>query len=144
MSQNNKILACIQILVIACLLVCNDGTALRSTGKSNVFPCKGHQCGCKSEYGCKTHCCCTAQENKNNIQINNYEQKNSFGVFVSSVNCKYGKDSFASLTIIVKFMLINQVLPIEESFLCFLSNVSSTHLPEVIVSPPEKPPRHFA
>jgi len=141
--KSNKTLAYIQILVIVCLMVCNDGIKVTSVKKSGEFPCKEHQCGCKSESDCMTHCCCGLYKNQGKFQNNGNEQKNSFQVFMSSVNCKYGNDPLASITFTAKYILESQVQPIKESFLYFLSHDISISLREVFASPPEKPPRYF-
>ncbi|CAG1771570.1 hypothetical protein BAC3_01914 [uncultured bacterium] len=142
MSKSNKILSYIQILVIVCMMLCNDGIRVTSVTKSEDFPCKGHRCGCKSESDCKAHCCCGLFKNHDKFQNSN-EQRNGFHVFISSVNCKYGSDLLSSITFTAKYILENQVQPIKESFLCFLSHDISIDLLEVFLSPPGKPPRHF-
>ena len=144
MSKRNKILAYVQILVLVCLMVCNGGITVNSSRKSDSFPCKGHQCGCKSEWDCMTHCCCFAHENQDEFQNNNEKQKNGFHTFISSVNCKSGNDPLTGITFTAKYILEGKVQPIKESFLCFLFNDTSNSIPEVIISPPEKPPRYFA
>lgn len=142
MSKHNKILSYIQILVIVFMTLCNDGLRASSVAKPEDFPCKGHNCGCRSESDCKVHCCCGSFNDHDKFQDSN-EQRNSFYVFISSVNCKYGSDPFTSITFTAKYLLENQVQPIKESFLCFRSQDISKSLLEVFVSPPEKPPRHF-
>jgi len=141
MSKCNKIFACIQIFVILFLMVCNGGSVISNAKKSGAFPCAGHQCGCKSEADCKTHCCCAPDENQNKFH-NNSKNQNVFKTFISSINCKYGNDPL-TISFTAKYMLERQVRPIKEAFLCFLSNDISIHLPEVFVAPPEKPPRHY-
>lgn len=131
MSKWNKICASIQIFVFLFLMVCNGGSIISPAKKSDVFQCAGHQCGCKSVSDCKTHCCCTPDENQN-----------GFKTFISSVNCKYGNDPL-TISFTAKYMLESRVLPIKESFLCFLFNDTSNNLPEVFTSPPEKPPKLF-
>ena len=143
MSKSNKILSYIQILVIVCMMLCNDGIRVTSVTKSEDFPCKGHRCGCKLESDCKVHCCCELYKNQDKFRDNNSEQKNSFRVFISSINCKYGSDPLTSITFTAKYILENQVQPIKESFLCFLFHDISSDLLEVFLSPPGKPPRHF-
>ena len=142
--KSSKILAYIQILTIVCLMVCNDGVRVNSVKKSGEFPCKRHQCGCKSESDCEAHCCCGLYKHQGKFQNNGNEQKNSFQVFMSSVNCKYGNDPLASITFTAKYILESQVQPIKESFLCFLFSNTSICPPDVFVSPPEKPPQNFA
>ena len=142
MSKRNRILAIVQVLIIVSLMLCNGGVSGNLPKKYDAFPCKDHQCGCKSESDCKTHCCCVPDENLNKFS-NNSEKQNRFKTFISSINCKYGNDPLTTITFTAKYILERQVRPIKESFLCFLSNDTSFHLPEAIVSPPEKPPRYF-
>ena len=142
MSKCNKIFACIQTFVIFFLMVCCGGNIISSAKKSGAFPCEEHQCGCKSEADCKTHCCCAPGENQNKFR-NSSEKHNGFRAFISSVNCKYGNDPLTTITFTAKYILEDKVPPIKELFLCFLFNDVSIHLPEVFVAPPEKPPRHY-
>lgn len=141
MSKSNKILSYIQILVIIGLMLCSDGIRVNSV-RSGEFPCSSHQCGCMSESDCKKHCCCGLYENQDKFQNSN-EQRNGFRVFISSVNCKYGSDPLTGITFTAKYMLEYSVQPIKESFLCFFSHDISICLPEIVLSPPDKPPRHF-
>lgn len=141
MSKWNKICASIQIFVFLFLMVCNGGSIISPAKKSDVFPCAGHQCGCKSVPDCKTHCCCAPDENQNKFH-NSSENPNGFRAFISSVNCKYGNDPL-TISFTAKYMLESQILPIKESFLCFLFNDTSINLPEVFTPPPEKPPKLF-
>ena len=141
MSNRNKTLSYIQIMVVICLMFCNGGIGINLPKKSDEFPCKEHQCGCKSEADCKTHCCCAPDENQNKFRSNS-ENQNGFKTFISSINCKYGNDPL-TISFTAKYMLESHVPPIQESFLCFLSNDISIRLPEVFVAPPEKPPRHY-
>ena len=142
MSKCNKIFACIQTCVILFLMICHGGSVISNAKKSGAFPCAGHQCGCKSEADCKTHCCCAPDENQNKFR-NNSKNQNGFKTFISSINCKYGNDPLTTISFTAKYMLNGQVLPIKESFLCFLFNDTSINLPEVFTSPPEKPPKLF-
>ncbi len=142
--KRSKILAYIQISVIVCLMSFNGGIRLNSYWKTEEFPCKGHQCGCKSESDCKTHCCCGLYKNRGAVQSNDNEPKTGFQVFISSVNCKYGGDPLTTITFTAKYVLVSQVQPIRESFLCFLPQDISISLLEVFIAPPETPPRHFA
>lgn len=142
MRKSNKILAYVQILVIVCLMVCNGSISVRSSQKYNSFPCKGHQCGCKSELDCMTHCCCFTNEKQEKLQTNGWEQKSGIHAFISSVNCKNGNDPCITLT--AKYIVESKVQSTRESFLCFYFRESSIFIPEVLVSPPEKPPRCFA
>ena len=142
MSKCNKIFACIQTFVILFLIVCNGGSITNSAKKSGAFPSAGHQCGCKSEADCKTHCCCTPDENQNKFH-NSSEKHNGFRAFISSVNCKYGNDPLTTITFTAKYVLESQDTLIKESFLCFLLHDTSVYLPEVFLPPPEKPPKFF-
>ncbi len=142
MSKWNKIFACIQTCVILFLMICHGGSVISNAKKSGAFPCAGHQCGCKSDADCKTHCCCAPDENQNKFH-NNSEKQNGFKTFISSVHCKYGNDPLTTITFTDKYILESQVRPIKESFLCFLSNDTSINLPEVFTPPPEKPPKLF-
>ena len=141
MSKCNKIFACIQTCVILFLMICHGGGIISNAKKSGAFPCAGHQCGCKSDADCKTHCCCAPDENQKKFR-NNSENQKGFRTFISSINCKYGNDPL-TISFTAKYMLESHVPPIQESFLCFLSNDISIRLPEVFVPPPEKPPRHY-
>lgn len=141
--KSSKILAYIQILVMVCLTLCNDGIRVNSVRKSGEFPCKGHLCGCETESDCMAHCCCGLQKNQADFQNNGNEQKKSFQVFISSVNCKYENDPLSSVSCTAEYTLESQVQPIKESFLRFLSRDISISLLEAFISPPEKPPRRF-
>jgi len=141
MSKYNKIFACIQTCVILFLMACSGGNIITNAKKSGAFPCEEHQCGCKSEADCKTHCCCAPDENQNKFR-NNSENQNGFKTFISSINCKYGNDPL-TISFTAKYMLENRDTLTEESFLSFLSNDLTIRLPEVVVAPPEKPPRHY-
>ncbi len=144
MRKSNKILAYVQILVIVCLTACNGSISVRSSQKSNSFPCKGHQCGCKSELDCMTHCCCFTSEKQEKFQTNGWEQKSGIHAFISSVNCKNGNDPLTGITLTAKYIVESKVQSTRELFLCFYFSESSIFIPEVLVSPPEKPPRCFA
>ena len=141
MSKCNKIFACIQTCVILFLMICHGGSVISNANKSGAFPCARHQCGCKSEADCKTHCCCAPDENQNKFH-NNGEKPKGFRTFISSINCKYGNDPL-TISFTAKYMLESRDTLTKEAFLCFLSNDISIHLPEVFVTPPEKPPRHY-
>ena len=143
MNTKNKIISYIQILVIIFVVICNSVTVNFSV-KPEEFPCKGHQCGCKSELDCMTHCCCFTNEEQEKFQTNGWEQKSGLRAFMSSVNCKNGNDPFSGITLTTKYIVESKVQSTKESFLCFLFDESSAFIPEVIVSPPEKPPRCFA
>jgi len=143
MSKWNKIFACIQTFVILFLMICHGGSVISNAKKSGAFPCAGHQCGCKSEADCKTHCCCAPDENPEKFQNKIDILENAFHAFISSVNCKYGGNLLTGVTFTAKYILEGKVQPINESFLCFHFYDTSFQLPEEIVSPPEKPPRCF-
>lgn len=143
MNKISPIIIYLQIILLACLTICNDCSIISLPKQADAFLCEGHQCGCKSAYDCKTHCCCEVYQNHVNFQHNENEQKNSFQVFISSVNCKYGNDPLISITFMVKYILEGKVRPIKESFLCFLSQDISISPLKVFVSRPKKPPRHF-
>lgn len=140
MNKRNQMLSYIQILVIISLMFCNNGVRGNFTWKSEEFPCKEHQCGCKSASDCKVGCCCTFCEDPVNYQ-NNSVQKSGLQVFISSVKCKYGSGP-SSITFSAKYILENHIQPVGESFLCFLPHDISIYPLEVFLSPPEKPPRH--
>ena len=141
MSKCNKIFACIQTCVILFLMICHGSGIISNAKKSGAFPCAGHQCGCKSDADCKTHCCCAPDENQNKFR-NNSENQKGFRTFISSINCKYGNDPL-TISFTAKYMLESRDTLTKEAFLCFLSNDISIRLPEVFVPPPEKPPRHY-
>lgn len=142
--MKTKIFACIQILVVVCLMLCNGGIGVNSIKKPAVFSCKEHRCGCKSESECKTHCCCELYENQNKFQGNSDEQKSSFQVFISSINCKYGNEIFAGISFTVKYIMELQVRSQKELFLCLLLDGISIPISEAVIFPPEKPPPYFA
>ena len=137
MYKSHRTLSYILILIILCLTVCNRGMAVNSFKKTGEFSCKGHQCGCKSESDCKIHCCC------GHFQYKRGKQKNGLQSFISSVNCKFGDNPVSGITFSAKYILESNVMPINESFLCFLPHGTSIYLPDIFVSPPEKPPRNF-
>ena len=142
MSKCNKIFACIQIFVIIFLMVCNGGIVVNPAIKSDEYPCKDHQCGCKSESDCKTHCCCAPNGNQNTFPAYS-EKQNGFKTFISSVNCKYGNDPLTPITFTAKYILGSRVQTIKETFLCFLCSEAPSNIPDVVIFPPEKPPRYF-
>lgn len=143
MIKWNKIFACIQTFFMLFLMVCNSGSVISNAKKSDAFPCAGHQCGCKSEFDCKTHCCCAPRQDHDKFQNNTENQKGSFQVFISSINCKMGNDLLTSINFTAKYILESKVQPLKETFLCFLLHDTSINLPEVFTSPPEKPPKFF-
>ncbi|UJS17618.1 MAG: hypothetical protein L3J17_00805 [Candidatus Jettenia sp.] len=142
MSRKNKVLTCIQILIVLCILPCNSGRAVNLPIKTGEFPCEGHQCGCKSVLDCKAHCCCSSYKNHNDLKNSNKKQS-GFRVFISSIDCKYGSDPLTNIAFTDKYILENQIQLIQGSFLCFLFYNISIYLPEIIASSPEKPPRYL-
>src|SRR5574341_1875280 len=129
MGKSNKILAYVQILAIVCLMACNGSISARSSQKSNSLPCKGHQCGCKSELDCIMHCCCFTNEKHEKFQSNGRERKGGIRAFISSVNCKNGNDPLTGITFTAKYIVESKVQSGKESFLCFLFNESSIFIP---------------
>ena len=144
MSKINKIIACIQILIFLGLALCNGGITVGSLGKSDEFPCKEHVCGCKSEADCKAHCCCSSQENQVMSQQGIKKQKDSLQSFISSLKCKSGSDAIAFTSIELNYILEDYFTIPSITFFCFLAGDTLAHLREVMVSPPEKPPRCHA
>ncbi|MFN3532693.1 MAG: hypothetical protein ACK41Q_09335 [Candidatus Brocadia sp.] len=141
MSKTNKIVACIQILIFLSLSWCSSGTNIRLSGKSDEFSCKDHACGCKSAADCKVHCCCSPQGNQLTSQYRVKKQKNSLQSFISSLKCKSGSDAVTLVKAELKYILDEDFIIPHITFLCFLVSDTMTHLCEVMVSPPEKPPR---
>ncbi|MGQ3683422.1 MAG: hypothetical protein ACUBOA_00095 [Candidatus Loosdrechtia sp.] len=139
MKKPNKILSCIQVLIIVFLMMWCGGTSLKLPLRTGGFPCKEHQCGCKSEFDCMTNCCCSFSENPNAFQINN----KSLHAFISSINCNYGNDPFTGITIAAKYIKENDIHLAGESFFCFLSYTTQLYPSQIIASRPEKPPRYF-
>ena len=137
MYKSHKILSYLQIVIIICLMVCNKGIAVNFFKKTGDFSCKGHQCGCKSEYDCKKHCCCAPTQNIRE------KQKNGFQSFIRSINCKVGNNSGRDITFSGKYLLASNVMTMQESFLCFLSLSTANRLPKIFASPQKKPPRSF-
>lgn len=143
MSRRGKIVTYIQILVMVCSALCNTGFVINFPKKPVVFSCSEHECGCKSEADCMTHCCCLPHGNRLKAQNGVKKQKNSILVFISSVRCKSGSDAITCIS--TKFEYISEdyfKIP-QIKFLCFLANDTLVHLCEVMVSPPEKPPRYI-
>ena len=143
MSKINKVIACIQILIFLGLALCNGGITVGSLGKSDEFPCKEHVCGCKSEADCKTHCCCSPQGNPSASQYGVKKRKDSLQSFISSLRCKSGNDTIACINAELKYVLEGYFVIPPITFFCFLAGDTLAHLREVMVSPPEKPPRCF-
>lgn len=142
MSRKNKALAYIQMLIVLCILPCNSGRAVNLPIKTSEFPCSEHQCGCKSALDCKTHCCCASYNNHDEFE-NSSKKQSGFHAFMSSVDCKYGSDLLTNITFTAKYIVESRIQPAQESFLCFLFYRTTIHLPEIMVSPPEKPPRQL-
>jgi len=144
-NKKNKIIACIQILIIIYLALCNSVTAAKFSKKSSASNYKGNQCCCKSESDCKSCCCAINQKNNDkSFQNDGKWQKDKYHIFINSVNCKSGNDPLTNITITVKYTFERPIQPAKETFLCFLINNISIYHPEIIATPPEKPPRHFA
>lgn len=141
MSKMNKVLACIQILIFLSLILCSGGITISSLGKSDEFPCKEHQCGCKSEYDCKTNCCCSPQGNQLKSQRDIKKQKSGLRTFIGSLKCKSGSDVVTFLNAEFKYIMEDYFAIPHITFFCFLTSDTLAHLCEVMVSPPEKPPR---
>mgnify|MGYP001610369712 CR=1 FL=1 len=145
MSRIGKIVIYIQILVMVCLSLCNVGLVINYPKKPVAFPCKEHECGCKSEADCMTNCCCSpSYGNQLKSQHGVKEQKNSFLSFISSLKCKSGSDAITFINTEFKYILEDNFVIPQITFLCFLANDTLVHLCEVMVSPPEKPPRYLA
>lgn len=138
-----KILPCIQILIFICLTVCNGNLMTNPVRGPEPFPCKGHQCGCKTETDCKEHCCCASYENHNEFQANSKKQKNGLYTFISSVNCKSGNPLISGVSFSNKYIPTEQPLLTQAPFLCFLRCSTSFFPPEAFISLPKKPPRHL-
>ena len=142
MRNINKIFSYVQILVIVCLMAMSEDRGRIFFSKSENFPCAEHQCGCKTEADCKAHCCCSPHKDHNEFQ-NNSEKHNSFRVFISSLNCKYGNNTLTGITFQSKYILADKIQAITGSFLCFLISNTVIPSPEILASPIEKPPRYF-
>ena len=144
MSKINKVIACIQILIFLCLILCSGGVTISLSGKSGAFPCKDHACGCKSEADCKTHCCCSPQGNPSASQYGVKKRKDSLQSFISSLRCKSGNDTIACINAELKYVLEGYFVIPPITFFWFLAGDILAHIREVMVSPPEKPPRGHA
>lgn len=139
----NKILSCIQILVFVSLTVCNGNLITNPVRVTEPFPCKGHQCGCKTAAECKDHCCCASYENHNGSQDINKKQKNGLYAFISSINCKSGSTLISCVSFNEKYVSTGKALPSQAPLLCFLHGDVSFFLPETFIPLPKKPPRHL-
>ena len=135
----NKILSCIQILIFVCLTVCNGNLMTNPVRGPEQFPCKGHQCGCKTEADCKAHCCCAHNE----FQTNSKKQKNGLYTFISSINCKSGNPLISGVSFSEKYVPTEKALSTQAPFLCFLHCGVSFIPPDAFISLPKKPPRHL-
>lgn len=144
MKKRNKIFACIQIAIILSIIVCNRGINAYFSQESNEIPDKEYQCCCKSTIGCKNNCCCASYEDQTGFQSGSNKQGKSLQVFINSVNCKQGNDSFFGAPFAVKYFIENQNYSTEEIFLSFLFYHRSLYPPEVFVSLIEKPPQYPA
>ncbi|MCF6149806.1 MAG: hypothetical protein E3K37_14220 [Candidatus Kuenenia sp.] len=143
MSKTGKIVIYIQLLVMVCLSLCNVGLIISCPKKQAAFPCKEHECGCKSEADCMTNCCCFPSGSRSEFQNVPDGQKNGLLSFISSVQCKSGSDVIAFINSNLKYILEYNTIVHRLAFLCFLSNNPLIHPCEPMVSPPEKPPRYF-
>lgn len=139
----NKIISGIQILIFVCLTVCNGNLMTNPVRVAEPFPCKGHQCGCKTEEVCKDHCCCSAYENHNKLQSNSKKQQNSLRVFISSINCKSGNTLISGVSFSEKYVSTEKAPSSQAPLLCFLPCDVSFPLTEVCIFLPKKPPRQF-
>ena len=120
MNAMNKILSYIQILVFVCLTVCNGNLMTNPVQGPEPFPCKGHQCGCKTEEACKDHCCCASYENHNEFQDISKKQKNGLYAFISSINCKSGNTLISCVSFSEKYVSTEKALPSQAPLFCFL------------------------
>ncbi|MCF6155610.1 MAG: hypothetical protein E3K36_10230 [Candidatus Brocadia sp.] len=141
MSNTNKILACIQILIFLSHTLCGSGINFNVSVKSGEFPCKDHECGCKSASDCRTNCCCSPQGNYAKSHHDAKKQKNGFQSFISSLMCKSGSDGISVINTELKYVLEDDFVIPQIAFLYFLASDIMVHICEPMVSPPEKPPR---
>ncbi len=141
MNKINKVIACAQILVFLCLILCSGGVTTSLSGRSDEFFCKDHVCGCKSEADCKTNCCCSSQGNHLKSQSSAQKQKNGFHAFISSVRCKSGSDEVPCINFELKYIPEDCFTIPQLPFLCFLDGNTLARLSGPMVFPPEKPPR---
>lgn len=142
MSRTYKIFCITHSMILICLMFCNGGTGINPSSESRESLCKGLQCGCRSEPDYKKDCCCTFT-GEQDVSHTGDKQKNIFRVFMSSIECMYGKGPLVTITFTSKYILEGPVLPIERIFLCFLPPEIPIYFPEVFISPPKKPPRYF-
>lgn len=141
MIKSGKIIAYIQIVVILCSVLYNVGITINCPKKPVVFPCKKYDCGCKLEVDCIKNCCCLPYDNYEKDQNDVKKQKNGFQSFISSLRCKSGNNTIAFINIKLEYILKDRFNIPPITFLCFFINDTLAHLHEVMVSPPEKPPR---
>lgn len=144
MNKKSKILACIQILTILWIIVCNGNITVNNPQKYGEFPCKGHECGCKSEPDCKKHCCCGFYGDGHTLQGNNKGEKKILSAFINSIHCRYGNDPLTKITITSEYKGDKKTELIKESFHSFSFYITSLYPSDIIASPPEKPPRYSA
>lgn len=141
MSKANKILACIQILVFFSLTLCGSGITFTVSATSGEFPCKDHNCGCKSASDCRTNCCCLPQRDHEKYHYGVKKQKNGLQSFIGSLMCKSGSDGITVINTELKYVLEDDFAIPRIAFLCLLTGDTLAHICEPLVSPPEKPPR---
>lgn len=138
MNNMRIVITCIQVFICVCLVLCNNRIVTRPMGSSDGFLCKGHDCGCKSEYNCRTDCCCFPKMSYDGYK----EGKNSLGIFINSINCKYGNHLFPGTSLIGKYILECQSMIEDSSCVSILTDNLSVFIPQIMASPPEKPPRY--
>lgn len=141
MSKTNKILACIQILIFLSLTLCGSGITFTVSVTSDEFPCKDHNCGCKSAVDCRTNCCCLPQGNHEKSHYGAKKQKNGIQSFISSLMCKSDSDGISVINTELKYVLEDDFVIPQIAFLYFLASDTMVHICEPMVLPPEKPPR---
>lgn len=143
MSKASKVFSCIQIFILLSLLFFRGGVTISHSGTSDAFSCEGHQCGCTSEYDCRTHCCCSPHDNPSLFQNNEQTKKNGLQSFISSIKCKSGSDVITIINAECKYLLGDNFPTPQITFLCFLTGNTLARLSEPMVFPPEKPPRRL-
>lgn len=143
MNKKNKILACVQILAIFWIIVGNGSITINTPQKYGEFPCKGHQCGCKSGPDCKKHCCCGFYGDRYTFLDNGKGEKNTLHTFISSIHCKFGSGTLAKITITAEYKGEKKTELIKELSSSFLFYNIPPYPSDIIASPPEKPPRYF-
>lgn len=138
--RSNKILVYTQVLIIFFLTLCSGGISLKPSKNTGAFPCAEHQCGCKSQSDCETHCCCASHKGDDNAE----EQKALFGAIIRSINCKYGDGLAKIIAINLKYALEGPARPFIQQFLCFRSMETTSNFPERTEPPTVRPPRHLS